>query len=84
MEIIMVDVHNLKRDIKTLRDELNLKMHLASLEVKQEWSELEGKWQSFSSRARLEESTDSVGDALELLGEELKQGYKRLKRALKS
>ncbi|HLF30749.1 MAG TPA: hypothetical protein VI566_06935 [Xanthomonadales bacterium] len=79
----MVDIHDLKRDLKTLREELDLKMHLASLEAKQEWAELEGKWQSFSSRARLEDTADSVGNALVLLGEELKQGYKRLRRALK-
>ena len=80
----MADLHDLNRDLKKLRDELELKMHLASMEAKQEWKELESKWQSFSNRARLEDSAESVGDALQLLGEELKNGYKRLKVALKS
>jgi hypothetical protein len=79
----MADVADLKRDLKKLRGELELRVHLASMEAKQEWQELEQKWQRFSSRARLEESAESVGDALELLGEEIKRGYKRLRAALK-
>ncbi len=80
----MADLHDLTRDLKKLRDELELKMHLASMEAKQEWKTLDAKWQNFSTRARLDDSAESVGDALELLGEELKKGYKRLKLALKS
>lgn len=79
----MTDLNELKQDLKMLRDELDLKMHLASLEMKQEWNELEAKMESFSSRAGLETSAESVGDALELLGDEIKQGFKRLKAAIK-
>jgi len=84
LEKIMADLHDLNRDLKKLRDELALKMHLASMDAKQEWQELESQWKNFSSRARLEDSAEGVGDALELLGEELKRSYKRLKVALKS
>lgn len=80
----MADLHDLNRDLKKLRGELELKMHLASMDAKQEWKELETKWQSFSGKARLAESAESMGDALELLGEEIKKGYKRLKVALKN
>jgi hypothetical protein len=83
-EFIMADLHDLTRDLKKLRDELELKVHLASMEAKQEWTRLESQWQSFSGKARLADSAESVGDALELLGEELKKGYKRLKLALKN
>jgi hypothetical protein len=79
----MADLDELKQDLKQMRDELNLKMHLASLEMKEEWEELEEKMESFSSRAGLETSRESVGEALGLLGGELKQGYKRLIAALK-
>jgi hypothetical protein len=79
----MADLDELKQDLKQMRDELNLKMHLASLEMKEEWEELEEKMESFSSRAGLETSRESVGEALGLLGGELKQGYRRLIAALK-
>ena len=79
----MADLNELKEDLKQMRDELNLKMHLASLEMKEEWDELEEKMESFSSRAGLETSRESVGEALALLGGELKQSYKRLIAAMK-
>ena len=79
----MTDFDDLKEELKGLRDELDLKMHLASLELKDEWQELEGKWDRFSSRAGLEASAESVGSALGLLGDEIKAGYHRMKEALK-
>lgn len=80
----MTDMHDLKRDLKKLRDELELKTHLASMEMKQEWKEMEDKWEKFSAKTGLEESADALGDSLELLGEELKNSYKRFKAGLKS
>ncbi len=83
MEGIMTDTHDLKRDIKKLRDELQLKMHLASMEMKEEWRELEDKWQKFSSKTGLDESAQALGGSLEALGEELKNSYKRFRAGLK-
>lgn len=80
----MADLYELKRDLKKLRDELELKMHLASQEVKEDWQELEGKWENFSSRAGLDTSAEDVGQAVELLGEEIKRSYKRLRAAIKN
>ena len=79
----MTDINELKLELKQLRDELDLKMHLASLEMKQEWGQLEQKMESFSSRAGLEATRDGLGGALELLAGELKLGYQRFRAALK-
>ena len=79
----MPNIDNLKKELNRLREEVDLKMHLASLEAKEEWDELETKWRQFSSKARFDESADSIGGALKQLGEELKKGYKRLLQALK-
>ena len=78
----MSDLDSLIADLKRARDEINLKLHLASLEVKDEWGDLEGKWQSFSERAEVHRSADGVGAALGSLGEELKQAYQRIRKAL--
>lgn len=80
----MADMHDLNRDLKKLRDELILKMHLASMEMKQEWGELEDKWEKFSERTGLDESAHALGGSLEALGVELKNSYKRFKAGLKS
>lgn len=69
-------------DLKTLRDEINLQIHLGSKEVQDEWAGLEGKWGEFSSKAHLSESADDIGDALGDLGEDLKTAFNRIRKAL--
>ena len=79
----MAEFDDLVTDLKQKRDELRLKMHLASKEVQDEWEELEDKMQEFSSRAELGKTSEGLGDALTRLGEELKLGYKRIRNAIK-
>ncbi len=79
----MTDLADLRKDLNRLRDEVRLRVHLGSMEARQEWDALETRWERFSEQAGLEDSADNVGDALELLGDELKRGYKRLKSALR-
>lgn len=73
---------DLVEELTRKRDELRVQMHLASMEAKKEWEELEEKWSRFASMARLEETVESVEDSLELLGGELRKGYQKLKAAL--
>jgi hypothetical protein len=80
----MTDTHDMERDLKKLRDELKLKMHLASMDMKQEWNELEGKWEKFSEKTGLDESAQALGGSLEALGAELKNSYKRFRAGLKN
>jgi hypothetical protein len=69
-------------DLKQERDELRLKMHLGSMEVRERWEALEEKWQDFAARARLRETSEDVEESLRVLGEELQMGYARVKAAL--
>lgn len=78
----MKDFDQMLDDLKKARDEIQLQMHLASMEAKDEWDELEGKWEKFTSRAEMEKSYEGVSDALSGLGEELKQAYVRFRNAL--
>ena len=73
--------------LKTQRDELNVKMHLASMELQDEWRMLEDKWQHFQSKTHQVEkeigsSSHDIGDAFSLLGEELQQSYRRIRKVL--
>ena len=79
----MSEFDDLVADLKQKRDELRLKIHLASKEVQEEWEELEEKMQEFSSRAELGKTTEGIGDALGKVGQELKLGYKRIRDAIK-
>ena len=79
----MSDYDDLMAELKQKRDELRLKMHLASKDAQAEWEGLEKKMQEFSSRAELDKTSEEIGDALGKIGEELKLGYKRIRDAIK-
>ena len=79
----MGEFDDLVADLKQKRDELRLKIHLASKEAQDEWEELEEKMQELSSRAELGKTSEGLGDALGKLGEELKMGYKRVRNAIR-
>jgi len=74
-------------DLATQRDELRVKLHLLKADARDEWEELEEKWQHFESRMgrvgdSAKTSAQEIGAATEQLGEELAQAYKRLKKAI--
>ena len=79
----MSDFDDLMDDLKQKRDELRVQMHLASREVKDEWEELEEKTRKFMAKAEVSRTGEGVGEALSELGEELKKGYKRIRKAIK-
>ena len=84
----MDDLHEVVEKLKQERDELRLKMHLASADLKDEWEEAERKLSHLEGRmARLgqeaKEAAEDVGDAAEVLGEEIGRAFKRLRDALK-
>ena len=76
------------KDLAQERDELRVQLHLLKAEAREEFEELEEKWQRFeSTMGRIgdsaKESAGEIGAAAEQLGEELGQAYKRLKNAIK-
>ncbi len=67
------------------RDELKLKFGLAKLEAKEEWQELEKKIDGLRGRMKVvgEETRDATGDvgsAFELIGDEIKEGFARIRK----
>ena len=79
----MADFDDLANELKQMRDEITLKVKLASMEVRDEWQDLETQWHRFSDHADLESSAHGVGGAMKQVGEELKKSYVRIKDALK-
>ena len=75
----------LKADIEQLRDEIKLKAHLGKADAKEELEKLEKKWEGFLSHYKpladeLENTAVNAGAALSIAADELKAGYKRLKK----
>ena len=73
--------------LKTERDQINVKMHLASMEAKEEFAEAEKKWGQMKIKAA-EIADDAVETSEEyivkakIVGEELKETYHRIAKRL--
>ena len=78
----MANFEKIAEDLKQNYDELKLKVHLGSKEAQDEWAELQERWNHFESQANLKKSREDVGDALEILGSELKDAFNRIRKAL--
>ena len=78
----MSKIEELKAELAQLRDEARLQAELGRMELRDEWQELEGKWNHFSAEARVHDSERAIKDALANLGNELREAYHRLKDAV--
>ncbi len=81
------DLNTVFEELKTQRDVLALKIHLAKADVKDEWQLLEKKWDHFSARSgqvkeEVKETADDVGEDLKYLTEDLREGYSRIIKLL--
>ena len=79
----MTDLDDLIEQLQRKRDELKVQANLASMEVKDELKELDNKLEGFLAKAKLGETGEGIGSALGQLGHELKQGYDRIRDAIK-
>ena len=77
----MPDIHKLVDDLKTVRDEVKLQIHLGSKEAQAEWAELENRWNAFRAKAELERSAGELSGNVKKLGADLKDAYVRLRKA---
>ncbi|MBV5326791.1 MAG: hypothetical protein JZU65_04015 [Chlorobium sp.] len=81
------DFDNLIEKLKTERDGIKLKAHLASMEARQEIEGAEKKWGQLKEKASeiadgtVETSEEYIAKA-KIVGEELKETYKRISKRL--
>lgn len=73
--------------LREARDTLRVKVNLAGKEARDEWDELEGKWEHFRGKMKsigdeIEDAGEDAKAAATILGEELKEGYERVKKRL--
>ncbi len=76
-------IEEMLNDLKQERDELHVRLHLAKLETSEEWQKLEAKLGKFESRVKdlggaTAEASREMGAAVKLLGEEIRDGFKKI------
>ncbi len=74
-------------DLKRMRDELRVRVHLGKAEAKELWEKLEHKFGEVEGKVKLvsresREPLEEVGEAARLLVGEIRDGYKRIRDAL--
>ena len=74
--------------IKTQRDELRVRSHLAKAEFRDEWQELELKWETAEKnlnhlQKEAKDTTEDVKISAKIVLEELSSAYDRIKDRLK-
>lgn len=82
------ELEQLLEQLKTERDELNVKLHLAKVEARDQWETTEKQWQTFRQKSEkvlteVDHTSGEVKEVLALLGEELKAGYRRIREQLR-
>jgi len=71
--------------LRTLRDEMRVQAHLGRAEVRELWDAAEHRWQKLEAevdrvREQAKEPLGQIGEAAELLVDEIKNGYEKLRK----
>ncbi|MDF2180208.1 hypothetical protein P2G88_18285 [Aliiglaciecola sp. CAU 1673] len=87
MNIDKKELNDLMEQLKQHRDELNVKLHLGKAELKDEWKEVEARYETMQSKYKAlkkdtAESSKEIGAALSLVADEIGEAYQRLKKRL--
>ncbi len=81
------ELNTLLENLKIERDEIQLKLHLASMEVKDEFESFEYKWDSLAKSCieladDAKEVSEETLEKAKLVGEEIKESYQRIRAIL--
>lgn len=73
--------------LRQVRDEIEVQLHLAGADARDQWDKLEKGWQHLEGRAKVvgKESqgiADEIGETLEVLADQLKSGYERIRKLI--
>jgi predicted RNA-binding protein len=82
-----IEFDNLLEKLKVERDELKLKLHLASMEAKEEFEEADKHWDTLKNKAAeiaddSKETSEEFIAKAKIVGEELKEAYSRISKRL--
>ena len=75
------------KELRTERGNIEVQLHLLNMDAKEEWDELEIKYEKFKIKASTvanitADSAGEVAEAFKLVGDELREGYKRIRDSI--
>jgi len=78
-------INKLSAELRKEADELRVQLHLAKLELGDEWVKIEAKLKKLDAKAHgagkaTAEASEDVWKAAKLLGEEIRKGFKSIAR----
>lgn len=87
MDDIRIRIEEILEELMKERDELKVKIHLAKMEVGDDWDELGAKLVKLEDRARelrgaTAEASRDIGAAAKMLAEEIRDGFKTIAKHL--
>ena len=74
------DLEATRDDLRRAADEIKLKLHLAGMDAKDAWDEIQPRIADFEER--FDAKADEVGEELKALGQEIKQRLANIKSKL--
>ena len=81
------EVNEILNELKQLRDELHLQLHLAKEDVSDQWEAVEKKFQTFEGQVKhvgtaTKDASKEVATAAKLLGEEIKNAFTKIRKSM--
>ncbi|HEY9034804.1 MAG TPA: hypothetical protein VIN71_12750 [Pseudomonadales bacterium] len=85
---VKTDTRQLIDSLKQERDELRLKLHLASMEMQDMWHQVEHHWDNVNLKLHraadeADDAGEDIAEALQLLLEEIRNGYQKIRKVMK-
>jgi ElaB/YqjD/DUF883 family membrane-anchored ribosome-binding protein len=74
------ELQDTRDDLKRTADEIKLKLHLAGMDAKDAWDDIQPRLADFEKR--FDEKADEVSDELKALGNDIKQRLANIKAKL--
>ncbi len=75
------DLENTRADLKRTADEIRVKLHLAGMDAKDAWEDIQPRLEDFERR--FDSKADEVTEELKALGGDIKQRLLNIKAKLK-
>lgn len=74
-------------ELRGLRDDLRVRIHLGRMEARERWEKTEQDWEHLEGKLKLlaaesRESLEEVGEAARLLAEQIRESYRHLRERL--